>query len=188
MLSFRPPTKQAHAAFCDEFYFDRQGGELPLLRGNSEGLYRNRHELIALARPAEEDRLTMMLRKYLPFLFSMRSPEGGRFRSSGRVASFSNNAIRRTVAVISICIAAALLYGAILNFYYVRDEHAVLGLIAVWTIAFALSVGMLTNAKRSEIFAACSAYAAVIVVFISNPLGSPGGGISSTNGTQCVCR
>ena len=104
------------------------------------------------------------------------------------IASFSDDNIRRTVAVVNICVAAALLYGAILNFYYVRDEQAVLGLIAVWTIAFALPVGLLTNANRSEIFAACSAYAAVIVVFISNPLGNPSGGDFAVNGTHCVCK
>lgn len=183
MLAFRQPTKQAHEAFHRKFYYNSSTGseESPLLWGDSSDLYRNRHDLIALTRPLEEDRLTMVLRKYLPFLFPGRPPR------DGKVASFSDDRIRRTVGVISVCIAAALLYGAILNFYYVRDEQAVLGLIAVWTIAFALCVGLLTNAKRSEIFAACSAYAAVIVVFISNPLGTANGGGQSSNSTQCKC-
>jgi hypothetical protein len=182
ILSFRPPTKQAHTAFRRKFNMDSDDDEWSVLLGNSSGLYRNRHDLITLAKEIEEDRLTITLQKYLPFLFPGRLPK------DGRIASFDDDKIRRTVAVISVFIAATLLYGAILNFYYVRNEQAVLGLIAVWTIAFALSVGLLTNAKRAEIFAACSAYAAVIVVFISNPLGSPNGGGTSANSTQCVCR
>lgn len=92
-----------------------------------------------------------------------------------------------TVAVISFAVAAGLLYGAILTFYFVRNEHAVLGLIAVFTIAFALAIGLLTDAKRSEDFADASVYAAVIVVFISNPLGAQNGGEPSGNSTQYVC-
>lgn len=105
----------------------------------------------------------------------------------GRVASFDDNKIRLTVAVISFCVASALLYGANLNLYYVRDERAVLGLIAVWMIAFALCVGLLTNAKRSEIFSASTAYAAVIVLFVSDPLGTQAVGGATGNGTKCSC-
>jgi hypothetical protein len=161
---------------------DSDDDQNSLLLGDSWDLYKDRNELIALARPAEEDRLTMVFRKFLPSWFLSNVTR------DGRVASFDDSKIRRTVAVISFCIASALLYGAILNFYYVRDERAVLGLIAVWTIAFALCVGLLTNAKRSEIFSASAAYAAVIVVFISNPLGSPNGVGASGSGTQCSCR
>jgi hypothetical protein len=77
-------------------------------------------------------------------------------------------------------LAAGLLYGAILNFYFVTSDEAKLGLIAAYTIAFALCVGLLTNARRSEIFGACAAYAAVIVVFVSSGLGnSTGSGVTS---------
>lgn len=69
-------------------------------------------------------------------------------------------------------LAAGLLYGAILNFYLVTSDEGKLGLIVAYTIAFALCVGLLTNARRSEIFSACAAYAAVIVVFVSSGLGN----------------
>jgi hypothetical protein len=176
-LAFRPPTKQAHAALCRKLHYDSRDRLFPLFLGDANMVYGERRELIALERAAEEDRLSMVLRKYFPFLFP------GSSSREGRIGTYSEAYIRRTVAVISCCLAAALLYGAILNFYFVREEKTVLGLIAAYTIAFALCVGLLTNAKRSEIFAACSAYAAVIVVFISNPLGN-----SSDAGTNlCVC-
>jgi FtsH-binding integral membrane protein len=78
--------------------------------------------------------------------------------------------------------AAGLLCGAILNFDMVTSDRAKLVLIAAYTIAFALCVGLLTNARRSEIFAACAAYVAVIVVIVSSGLGTSSGS-SSASGT-----
>ena len=77
------------------------------------------------------------------------------------------------------------LFGAIYNLYYVTNERGRLGLIAGYTVAFALCVGLLTNARRSEVFGACAAYAAVLVVFVSGNLGSGGlvGGTASTAST-----
>ena len=45
-------------------------------------------------------------------------------------------------------------------------------MIAGFTILFALSVGLLTSAKKAEIFASTAAYAAVLVVFVSADLGN----------------
>ena len=46
--------------------------------------------------------------------------------------------------------------------------------IAGYTTLFATCVGLLTNARRSEVFAACAAYAAVLIVFVSGNIGSGG--------------
>ena len=68
--------------------------------------------------------------------------------------------------------AAVLLFGAVLNLYYVTNERKRLGLVAGYTVIFAVCVGLVTTAKRAEIFAACAAYAAVLVVFVSGNLGT----------------
>lgn len=73
-----------------------------------------------------------------------------------------------------------MLFGAIYALYYVQNEQIKLGLIAVFTTAFALCVGLVTNARRSDVFAACAAYAAVLVVFISGNLGTASGSNSSS--------
>ena len=78
------------------------------------------------------------------------------------------------MAIINLILAAVLLFGAILNLYYVTDERKRLGLIAGYTIAFAMCVGLVTKARTSEVFAACAAYAAVLVVFVSESLGNAG--------------
>jgi hypothetical protein len=47
-----------------------------------------------------------------------------------------------------------------------------LALVAIYTVAFAICVGLVTNAQRSEVFGACAGYAAVLVVFVSGNIGS----------------
>jgi len=166
------PTKQAYEAFNDEFNFSVDRAEpFPMLLDKSSAvLYDVRKDLVALCPALQEDRLSMVLRKFLPGLFRTKKPENG-----SRVGQYSERRVQMTVQVLSIFIAAALLYGAILNFHFVRSEKVVLVLIATYTVLFAFCIWLLTNARRSEIFAACAAYAAVIVVFVSNPLNSSGG-------------
>jgi hypothetical protein len=86
---------------------------------------------------------------------------------------FSEGRLRLAVTIVNLILAAVLLFGAIYNLYLVINNGKRLGLIAGYTVAFAACVGVATNAKRSEVFAACAAYAAVLVVFVSGNLGSP---------------
>ena len=95
-------------------------------------------------------------------------------RTDSSLAYVSERRLRAVVAILNVLIAAVLLFGAILTLYYVTDEQKRLGLIAGYTIAFAICVGLVTQARRSEVFAACAAYAAVLVVFVSGNLGGPG--------------
>lgn len=78
--------------------------------------------------------------------------------------------LRAVVSVVNIVAAAAFLFGAVYNLYYVSSNEVKLGLIALYTVAFASCVGLLTNAQRAEVFGACAAYAAVLVVFVSGGL------------------
>ena len=169
ILDMRRPSRHDHSVFSD--YFDHSNPRDPqaiytLLRGRSQTLYKNRSDLVSLDRPKEEDKIFAFLRAWCPSVFKTGDPIAG-----SAVAYASNLAMQWTATMISVLIAAALLYGAILHFYYVRSPRVILGLIAAYTTAFAVAVGLLTNAKRSEIFAACAAYAAVIVVFVSSPIG-----------------
>ena len=85
------------------------------------------------------------------------------------------------MGVLNVVLAAAFLFGAVYNLYYVDKDQIKLGLIAGYTIAFALTISLVTNAKRSEIFGACAAYAAVLVVFVSGDLG---GSVTTNAGQQ----
>ena len=84
---------------------------------------------------------------------------------------YSERRLHACVVFIYIVLASCLLFGAMFNLYFVESNPRRLGLIAGYTVAFALCVGFLTNARRAEIFGACAAYAAVLVVFISGGLG-----------------
>jgi hypothetical protein len=75
------------------------------------------------------------------------------------------------VALISFFVASLLLIGVIVGLYFEQDPKRRLVMIGVFTGIFALSVGLLTNARRAEIFAATAAYAAVLIVFVSGDLG-----------------
>ncbi|OQV01078.1 hypothetical protein CLAIMM_06489 [Cladophialophora immunda] len=166
MLALRKPSKQAFEAF-DQVWMNANNGAFPTLGASSTSLYNDRRAISSLARPLEEDRLTSFLRKFCPLLFLERYPEG-----DSRLVYISTKRIALVVGIINVLLAAAFLFGAIYNLYYVEQEKIKLGLIAGYTTAFALCISLVTNARRSEIFGACAAYAAVLVVFVSGGLGS----------------
>jgi hypothetical protein len=80
-----------------------------------------------------------------------------RKRSRKGIAYASERAISSFIAWFSTFLAALLLIGAIVVLYKVRSPDWRLGLIATFTTLFAASVGLLTNARRAELFAATAA-------------------------------
>ena len=73
ILSLRRPSRQAHDAFLRRFWNEKNGQRtIPTLDGNSESLYEERNDLLALKRAESEDRLTQWLRNYAPGLFKVR--------------------------------------------------------------------------------------------------------------------
>ncbi|KAF5232585.1 hypothetical protein FAUST_8617 [Fusarium austroamericanum] len=88
------------------------------------------------------------------------------------IAYASGKKISTFISYISTVLAAVLLIGAIVILYNIDSDNLKLGLIALFTVLFSASVGLLTNAKRAEVFGAAAAYAAVLVVFVSGDLGS----------------
>lgn len=89
----------------------------------------------------------------------------------------------RTVAAIDLILAAILLIGAVVSLYYVQSPRAKLALVTVFTLVFAMSVALCTNARKAEVFAATAAYAAVLVVFVSGDLGG-----GKSEGRQCLVQ
>lgn len=83
----------------------------------------------------------------------------GEFSRDGlhRIGRSSEKSISNIVAIISSLLAAILLIGSITNLYFATTDAVKLGLVAVFMV-FALSVGLMTNARRAEIFAATVAY------------------------------
>lgn len=65
--------------------------------------------------------------------------------------------ISRIVSLVSVLLAAMLLLGAIVGLYFVQHQGARLGMIAAFTTMFAASIGLLTSARRAEVYAATAA-------------------------------
>lgn len=60
-----------------------------------------------------------------------------------------------------------------------QTEGARLAIVSVFTLVFSAGVGLLTNAKRNEVYATTAGYAAVLVVYVTNSFSSNGSKSSS---------
>ncbi|KAK4454923.1 hypothetical protein QBC34DRAFT_103664 [Podospora aff. communis PSN243] len=129
----------------------------------------NRRDLVAVRKPAEKDVLSRFLQDH----WFLKTTSVG----NDDFEYIKEDHVNWVAAGVSTIAAASLLFGAILMLHFVRDENTQLVLIGLLTVLFALSVGVLTNAKRAEVFAASAAYAAVLVVFVS----------SDTAPSSCTC-
>ncbi|KAH8646767.1 hypothetical protein BX600DRAFT_518792 [Xylariales sp. PMI_506] len=145
---------------------------LPVLGGLAKDYLDQGDDLVALKSHADVDFLSRTLRAYWP--------SKNQITRDGvpMIHQFDEKSVSLAVTAISIVVAAVLLVGSITAFYFIETPSTKLILIYVFTAAFALSVGMMTNARRAEIFAATAAYVAVLVVFVSN------GNLSSSSSTQ----
>ena len=160
VLTLQVPGDRAFGAFSNWFKKFRP------FTGLGEKLLEDEHDFVALGVVEEQDRLTKIIQdvggQWLP---------GSRTPASKEVKYYSEDVVNKIVAGITIILAAILLEGAIVTLYFVTNAHLQLGLIALFMVLFAASIGLLSNAKRSEMFAATAAYAAVLAVFVSGNLG-----------------
>lgn len=165
------PNDQAYEAMYNTFWHrDKTNQSYPTLGGRSADMLSDREDLVALCRSTEEDRLTQFLRTHFAIFFRRRNKYG----QAPNVVYVSEKYIGAFVGLFNVLVAATFLFGSIYNLYYVRDPHKRLLLIAAYTTGFAFSIALLTHARRAEVFSACAAYAAVLVVFVSGDFGNGG--------------
>ncbi|KAH6651846.1 hypothetical protein BKA67DRAFT_693088 [Truncatella angustata] len=173
-----PPDKRTFKAFREElFYFDTaSNSSLCVIGGHSKNLYNETNELAALRVQEQQDRLSQFVEDHLGYFFQEKSkPNSYAAGITSDISYISGRSISSFISYLSTLLAAILLIGAIIVLYKVTEPNKKLGLLAIFTCLFAISVGLLTNARRAEVFGATAAYAAVLVVFVSGNLGgSPG--------------
>ncbi|EJT79139.1 hypothetical protein GGTG_04228 [Gaeumannomyces tritici R3-111a-1] len=131
--------------------------------GGPSGRFLDAPDLVAIKSPADHDPLSELLRRIWPVSTAGHSEtdvEAG-------IGRFQERSIVRAANIVSIVLAMALLAGSIVGLSFYKDPYGRIGIVVGCTIVFALSLGIITNARRPEIFAATAAYAAVLVVFIS---------------------
>lgn len=90
-----------------------------------------------------------------------QQPESGddTYGINREIFYYPQRRIERAGAVLSVLFSAILLIGAIVCLLLVSDRsiNIRVGLIVLFTSLFALVVGLLTNARRAEIFGATAA-------------------------------
>jgi hypothetical protein len=138
------------------------------------------HDLVALRVPADQDRLSEFIQNNFGVFFQTASPDG-------QSTYISESSIARCVAIVSSILSAILLFGSVVSLYFVQNPYALLGMLGGWTVLFAACVGLLTNAKRDQVFGATAAYCAVLVVFVSGTLGgAPGNSVVVLGNCTCA--
>ncbi|KAH6989499.1 hypothetical protein BKA56DRAFT_256686 [Ilyonectria sp. MPI-CAGE-AT-0026] len=120
------------------------------------------NDLVALKPRAESDLFSDFLRRH------WRDEEEVARDGVSHFKRFNEDSITRAVNVATVIVAAFFLIGTMVGFYFMKSTVLKLVMIAVFTTLFAGSLALVTNARRAEIFASTAAYAAVLVVFVSN--------------------
>ena len=81
----------------------------------------------------------------------------------------SENYTHAAVTSITLVIAMILLIGAVWSLWAAEKYYHFtlrLGVLTIWVILFSLWIALATGARRTDVFAATAAYAAVLVVFV----------------------
>ncbi|KAF1835267.1 hypothetical protein BDW02DRAFT_588228 [Decorospora gaudefroyi] len=161
VAQLRKPNGRILATYDDFLSGKAFAGEnhpaLPLISGRARQFVNDTSDLVTLQNPSNQDYLSRLLRDH--WLFKKSKPS----HLLDRTMLYKDMHISRTVAALSMVLAALLLIGAIVNLYFVEKPGLKLGLIAMYTLLFALSITLCTNARRAEVFGAAAAYAAVLV-------------------------
>jgi hypothetical protein len=169
IANFEQPNSRVLATFREYLaghaFEGNNTQSMPIISGRAKDFLSDKTDLIALSKPDEEDYLSKFLQNHWAFQKRRTSDP------LDRTSIYKTHHVVKTVAAISMTLAAILLISAILSLHIVTSSNTKLGLVAMYTLLFALCVALLTNAKRAEVFAATAAYAAVLVVFVSGDLG-----------------
>ena len=146
VTKLRRPNNKTVEAY--KYWFNNP---VPVLGGQAKDFLNHADDLAGLGDPPEPDYLSVILRRHWPVQKELS--RDGRLR----IGRFSEESISVAVAVINTVIAALLLVGPIIGLYFVKKDSVKLSMLAAFTAAFAVSVGLVTNAKRAEIFGATAA-------------------------------
>ncbi|KAK8101715.1 hypothetical protein PG999_012089 [Apiospora kogelbergensis] len=151
-----------------------QEQQRPQLWGRSAQRFEDVDDLVALKVMANQDRLSTFVLNHF---------------GHGTSAVISERSVDKATTVLGSILSAIFLSGSIASLYFVQNPYALLGMVGGWTILFAVCVGVLTNAKRDQVFAATAAFAAVLVVFVGESLDKGRGESGGSGGIigNCTC-
>lgn len=90
----------------------------------------------------------------------------------GRLWTYNKKWIRRLGDLVCVLLSSAVPVASIQGLYWIPTTFGRLSMITCFIIFFAFILAFITGCRRSEIFAATSAFAAVLVVFLQGLNGS----------------
>jgi hypothetical protein len=166
IASLKIPSDETMTAFNHEFY-----GTVPCLGGISKNMYcadeDNKRDLLQITSTDRVDRMSHFFKKHLVrWLERKQSSSHGKL--SGKVAYLAVDRLDFIAEIACALLTTSLLVGAILSLFLVTSEAWRIAIIIVFTVLFSISSVFLADSTRLAIFGASAAYAAVLVVFISN--------------------
>jgi hypothetical protein len=140
----------------------------PALGGIAKDSLDNGDDLIALKSSPAMDLFSRTLRDHWPVKVSRyfdvnagalltRDQEEVSRDGIHRIGRYDERSITIAVSIVSIVVAGLLLVGSITTLHFVENAMARLLIIYAFTAAFALSVSLMTTARRVETFAATAA-------------------------------
>ncbi|KAF3187107.1 hypothetical protein TWF788_002685 [Orbilia oligospora] len=122
-------------------------------------------DLMALKPPKSDDPITIFVQNNLGRFF--KKPKPPQIPNSDNVLYYSETAIDLFVTIICTLLAIVVLVGSMTTLYFVESQGLRLGLVWVFTFLFAISIFLMANLSKGEIFLATAAYCAILVVYIS---------------------
>ncbi|KAF2184621.1 hypothetical protein K469DRAFT_708806 [Zopfia rhizophila CBS 207.26] len=163
----------ATALKTSQLYFDTEE-DGKILVGYDATMLQDPEDLVALIPSPDDDRLSRLLRSVCGRCLQDRKRTAPQLHSD--IYYFPAHRVQILSYSVSAIFCAVLLVGAMACLGAINQASWQLriGMVALFTFLFATFVALLTNAKRSEVFAATAAYAAVLVVYVSAGVGSSG--------------
>ncbi|KAI9710487.1 MAG: hypothetical protein M1820_002623 [Bogoriella megaspora] len=173
--SFQKPSKRDYKSVRSWFW-----NETPLVQKERQFI-KHKEDIVTLHNGREWSAFDEVVEKFLlslkfSFVRAMFQTEELRKKTDDKAVRFvSRSRVEFFVGLIITSLIFVLLVVPVVVMYKMtavsRGEHAVftaIGVLIIFTTLFSAAMGLLTAAKRHEVFAASAAYCAVLVVFISN--------------------
>lgn len=136
---------------------DPKGGNFPLIGGDCNWVHSS--DLLALRLRSETDSFSRwVIETVIPFYHRVCGRRYKRPSIDSNEISYSDSIVLYCASILAALLASLLIVSSIIVLYEVTSMRARLGVMAAFTVVFSLLLTLLTNAKRSDVFAATAAY------------------------------
>ncbi|KAN0119645.1 hypothetical protein V8E51_001853 [Hyaloscypha variabilis] len=168
--SLKAPNKYDHA-FIARWFTHEKTGNYPLLGIDWQIWSKDSTDLITIHRRAPYSPFSRHLAKtIIPYLHSRifwRWKKHADPESGTGLCHYEDRKVERVVDILVTVLASLIPIASILILYFVANTLDRLAITVAFTGIFAFSLTVTTRARRVEVFAATSAFAAVLVVFVT---------------------